>query len=228
MDELPKPQTRQCEQCKKVLPLLPKFFPRVPGTQSTYQFNCKKCKAEKKRQAKLKTIEAKAVDAYISRSVSGGSSIPHTAELLESIMHNFGGTNGFANLVMKQYFESPPGGRIRNSILEMVVRLASKNTEQGGAKKPIDLYSEEELETEINKRLEQAVLTYGGMRYINAPQEEAAAITHAPAANGPEHILVPAGRIADLAERVEREADRSLEAIQANPEAVGVSSVPVQ
>jgi hypothetical protein len=126
---------------------------------------------------------------------------------------------------MKQYFESPPGGRIRNSILEMIMRLASKNTEQGGAKKPIDLYSEEELENEINKRLEHAVLTYGGKRYINAPQEEAPADYTIPPSLCSADFGVPEGRVAELAVRVECEADRSLKAIQANSEAVGVPPV---
>jgi hypothetical protein len=123
---------------------------------------------------------------------------------------------------MKQYFESPPGSRMRNSLLEMVVRLASKNTEQGGAKKPIDLYSEEELEAEIDSRLRQAVLTYGNVRHIDVQEEEKSDSTNA-AANGPEHFELPTGRVEELAERANREANRSLEAIQANREAEGVS-----
>jgi hypothetical protein len=157
--------------------------------------------------------------------ISGGNNVPHTAELLESMMHYFGGVNGFASMAMKQYWDSPPGSRMRSSLLEMIVRLAAKNTEQGGARKPIQLYTEEELEGEINKRLEQAVLTYGGRRYLNAPSEEIASIGD-PAANGPEHQLVPEGRAEDLAGRIEREAHRSLEAIQANAAAVGVSPEP--
>jgi hypothetical protein len=135
-------------------------------------------------------------------------------------MHYFGGANGFAALAMKQYFESPPGSRMRNSLLEMVVRLAAKNTEQGGAKKPIDLYSEEELDQEINKRLEQAVVLYGG-KFIDASHETPLHAQLPPPAS-PDHIGVPAGRTEDLAVRVECEADRSLKAIQANAEAVGV------
>jgi hypothetical protein len=220
--------TRQCEECKNVLPLTLKFFPRVPGTQDALQFVCRKCKRAKLQQKKLQRIESGAIDAYISHLTKGGSNIPHTAELLESIMVYFGGSNGFASLLMKQYFESKPGSRIRNSILEMVVRLASKNTEQGGAKKPLALHTEEELEGEINKRLEQAVLTYGGKRYINAPQEETSALTFGPDSAGPVHLVIPDGRVAELAGRIEREADRSLEAIQANSQAMGVPSVPGQ
>jgi hypothetical protein len=106
---------------------------------------------------------------------------------------------------------------MRNSLLEMVVRLATKNTEQGGAKTPIDLYSEEELEAEIDNRLRQAVLTYGNVRHIDVQEEKPDSTV--PAANGPEHFQLPAGRVEELAERACREAGRSLEVIQANRQA---------
>lgn len=218
-------ETRQCDSCMRVLPLDKKHFPHIRGGTISFQKTCRKCKVKQKRERELAKLEGQAVDQFIARTVSGGSNIPHTAELLESLMHYFGGANGFASIVMKQYFESPPGGRIRNSILEMIVRLASKNTEQGGAKKPIQLYSEDELEAEINKRLEQAVLVYGGKRYLNATTEDTATYAGLPAPDDSEHLLVPKGRTEDASGGIEREAHRSLEAIQANAEAVGVSPV---
>jgi hypothetical protein len=221
-------ETRQCDKCSRVLPLDKKHFPHVPGGSHSFQKVCKKCKLRIRRDKHLDKLEGKAVDQFIARSISGGSNIPHTAELLESLMSYFGGANGFASIVLKQYFESPPGGRIRNSIIEMVTRLAAKNTEQGGAKKPIQMYSEDELEAEINKRLEQAVLVYGGKRYLNATAEDAATFAGLPASDGPEHLVVPAGRTEDAASRVEREANRSLEAIQAHAAPVGVSPVQVE
>ena len=221
-------QYRQCDTCQQTYPLTPAKWPRFSGSQQAYKSTCKGCCKKKKQRKKLDRMEVAAVEAYLSKNISGGSNVPHTAELLESIMHYFGGANGFASILMKQYFESPPGSRMRTSLLEMIVRLASKNTEQGGAKKPVQLLSEEELESEINRRLEQAVLVYGGKRYINAPQEEAPIAAGLPLADGPESVLVPAGRTEDLAGRVERVAHRSLEAISANAEAVGVPPVPVK
>ncbi len=222
------PKSRQCEECQKVLPLTLKYFPRVPGTQDTFQFICKACKIEKKKQARLQQIEAAAVGTFTERATTGGSNIPHTAELLESIMNYFGGANGFASLLMKQYFEAPPGSRIRNQIIEAIIRLASKNTEQGGARKPTSLLSEDELEAEINKRLEQAVVTYGGKRYVNGKTHTQAAHPALPLAEHPEHFVLPERRTEEFAERVEREADRSLEAIQAHSTAMGVPPVHVE
>ncbi len=223
-----KATTRQCDTCGKVYDLTPKFFPRTPGTQANFQATCKRCKKVIARKKKLDRMEGAAVDTFIGRVISGGNNVPHTAELLESMMHYFGGVNGFASMAMKQYWDSPPGSRMRSSLLEMIVRLAAKNTEQGGARKPIQLYTEDELETEIDKRLEQAVLTYGGKRYLNAPSEEIPAAIGDPTANGPEHQFIPAGRTEGLAGRIEREAHRSLEALQADAAAVGVSPVPGQ
>jgi hypothetical protein len=221
-------ESRQCDTCKRVMPLEKKYFPHIRGGTISFQATCRKCKVKLKREKELARIEGQAVDSFIGRAVRGGSNIPHTAEMLESLMHYFGGANGFASLAMKQYFESPPGGRMRNSILEMIVRLAAKNTEQGGARKPIQLYSEDELEQEINKRLEQAVLVYGGKRYINATPQDAATYSGLPAPDDSEHLLVPEGRAEVAASGIEREAHRSLEAIQANAETDGVSPVPVE
>jgi hypothetical protein len=211
---------RTCEVCKFTKPL--RSFPRVKGTQHNYQSKCKSCKAKVKNQFQLDKLEREAVRTYLTKTSIGGSNIPHTAELLESVMNYFGGANGFASLVMKQYFESKPGSRMRNSLLEMVVRLASKNTEQGGARKPVSLYTDEELEDEINNRLRLAVQSY---RYIDAPQETAA-ISGLPAADSPEHIEFPTGSVEGFADRAEREAARSLEAIQTDAEAVGFSQRP--
>jgi hypothetical protein len=219
-------QTRQCDNCKQVKPLDKRHFARIVGTQHNYQWVCRPCKLKLKQQASMEKMERNAIGTYLSRHVSGGSNIPHTAELLEGIMNYFGGANGFAALVMKQYFESAPGSRMRNALLEMVVRLASKNTEQGGAKKPIDLYSEEELEKEIDKRLRQAVLLYGGVRSIDVEKDQPDSSDSI--ANSPQHFELPAGRIEELAGRASREADRSLEALQAHREAERVSSLSVE
>jgi hypothetical protein len=223
----PEHSSRQCDTCGKVKSLIPKNYARIPGTQDAYRLCCRKCQKVKARKASLDKVESSAVDAYIKKIIKGGANVPHTAELLESLMHYFGGTNGFASLAMKQYWDSPPGSRMRNSVLEMIVRLATKNTEQGGAKKPIQLYSEEELEQEIDARLKQAVITYSG-KYIDAKEEQAEDPAGLPNPNGPEHFELPAGRIEELAGRAYRATDGVLEALQADAEAMGFPPVPVQ
>lgn len=212
------PKDKQCLLCQHVKSLTPKHFRRVGGPNGDWKPVCKSCEEKARRKKRMDRVERKAVEHMLNAAAIGGSNIPHTAELLESIMHYFGGASGFASLVLKQYFESDPGSRTRNAVLEMVMRLAAKNTEQGGARKPIQLYSEEELEEEIDKRIRQvATLVKTGGRVINAATAE-----------HQEPLQLPVGRTEATSGGVEVEAARSLEAIQANRAADGVPQVPVE
>jgi len=127
---------------------------------------CKKCKEKAHRQAKLDEMEAQAADLWIDGAQSGGSSLPHTAELLECIMENFGGVRGFSNMLMKQYIDAPPGSRMRTSMLESITRLVVKAAETGGTAKPVSLMTDEELEASMAKRLENAVSTHKSLQYM--------------------------------------------------------------
>ena len=216
---------RQCSDCQKVKPLTIHYFAYKTGTTASFKVTCRECLKAKKLQKGLNNLETKAVKTFLNEAKTGGSNIPHTAELLESVMGYFGGTNGFSSLLMKQYVECQPGSRQRNAILEMIFRLASKNAEMGGSKKPVTLLSDEELEGEINKRLEEAALAFGGKRYINAPQEPAIAAIPPADSNNSGSVLLSTERTEDFDRRIEREAARSLEALQANSEAVGVPPV---
>lgn len=227
MEEI-KSRHRQCEDCKILLPVEKKYFGRVPGTQDTYKFICKKCERIRRNAAKVTAIETKAVDSFLDKVTLGGSRVPHSAELLESLMGYFGGVNGFAAMMMKQYFEAKPGSRLRNSILESIVRLTVKNTDQGGARKPVTLYSDEELEAEINKRLQDAVVVIQGKRVINGEVHQDQQPPALPDPGQGCDIQLPVRGTEGTPGGIEREADRSLEAIQAYREAVGVSHLHVE
>jgi hypothetical protein len=112
---------------------------------------------KEKRAREMQRLEDSAVDAMLAGSKRGGSEIPHSAELLEQVMHCFGGVNGFSNLLMKNYFDSAPGGPQRTKILELITKLVTTNASQGGSKKPLMMWSEEELNEELDARLQQAV-----------------------------------------------------------------------
>lgn len=202
-------RTRQCVSCKSVLPETKEHFVPVERADGdALSYTCIECNERAKRSAKMAVIEKTAVEHLLEVATTGGSKIPHTAEVLESIMHYFGGTNGFASVLLKQYFDSPPGSRIRSGVLEMILRLTAKNTEQGGARKPLQLYSEEELEEEIDERIRQAAsLTKYGAGVIDGAIAQQAE---------PLPIEFSAGRAEELAGGIEVEAARSLKAISAN------------
>jgi hypothetical protein len=113
---------------------------------------------------------------------------------------------------------------MRNGILEMVVRLAAKNTEQGGARKPMNLYSEEEIENEIKTRIDVAAASAYQQHLLEANNGESAqSPTHTDAAGGSADLGLPEREAirADLG--TGSEAHRVLAAIQANGTAATVS-----
>ena len=131
---------------------------------------CKTCRADYERKRRkqrkderLDKIERDAVDLFCNTARLGGANIPHSSELLEYLLEYMGGVAGFANLFMKQYYDSPPGGAFRTKQLETVVRLVTNNTALGGAKKPLGMWSEEELEEELRQRLVEAAITIRGL-----------------------------------------------------------------
>lgn len=126
---------------------------------------CRKCRnkhergaRKKKRDRKLEEIERGAVDLFISSARIGGANIPHSSELLEVLMEYFGGVRGFANAYLKQFFDAPTGGAFRTKMLDSVLRLVVGNTAMGGAKKPLELMSEEELESELRRQIAEAAI----------------------------------------------------------------------
>jgi len=165
--------TKQCVKCHKELPLH-SFHVASDGRRHS---QCKQCRStyEKKRRKRKKDerldqIEADAVNTFCQVARVGGANIPHAAELLETLLEYTGGVRGFANLFMKQYYDSPPGGAHRTKQLETIVRLVTNNTALGGAKKPLALWSEEELEEELRDRLLETAIT---IKALPAPHEEA-------------------------------------------------------
>lgn len=152
--------SRKCIQCEKEFPLTPKHWHK---SKDGYHARCRECrniyekKSRKQRQNRqLAELEKTAVDVFVQSARQGGANIPHSSELLEVLMGYFGGVAGFASIYMKQYFDAPPGGAFRTKMLDTIVRLTSSNTAMGGAKKPLTMWSEEELDEELTKRLTEA------------------------------------------------------------------------
>jgi hypothetical protein len=148
--------TKRCNKCQKELPAHA-FHVAADGRRHS---QCKACRSEGERKRRkrskderLDRIEANAVDAFCQVARLGGSNVPHSAELVETIMEYMGGVAGFSNLFMKQYYDSPPGGAHRTRMLETIARLVTNNTAMGGAKKPMSHWTEDELEDELRQRV---------------------------------------------------------------------------
>lgn len=230
---------RTCSICGNAYPLDKQHFRwRVKDGKGFFTAECRVCRAASKKRDKqkkrdqrdeaLRRIEEAGADVFLASVATGGSNIPHSAEVLERVMEYFGGVGGFSAMLVKQYYDAQPGSSARNRLLETLCRLVSKNVEQGGAKKPLTLWTEEELEQELNKRFEQAVSAHTG-RVINVKTEDPkllaaqaaeeasdlAAAGH-PLFAGPDPV--PAGRTQGTPERTPRAETGGPAALPAEPE----------
>ena len=155
--------SKTCIQCKKSFPETEEYWHK---SKDGFHGRCKKCRTKHERerrsrkvQKKLEGLEKGAVDLFLASAKLGGANVPHSSELLEVVMEYFGGVRGFANAFMKQFYDSPAGGAFRTKQIETIVRLVSQNTAMGGAKKPLELWTEEELEGELRQRLIETAIT---------------------------------------------------------------------
>jgi hypothetical protein len=150
------------------MPLSERHFPRRPGTQFSFQHVCKSCIRAQRAKQKLERAERRATEAFLkSKAVKdGGSNIPHVSELLESVYTLFGGVNGLANQMALTYHAAPPGGRIRTSILESIVRLTTKAAESGATQKPVSLMTDDELEQKLALKLQTAADAHKNLSYL--------------------------------------------------------------
>lgn len=173
--------TRGCIDCGKVFPATPEHFHK---SKDGLHPRCKTCRNKKIRKArksrssrKLDEIERGAVDIFIGAARVGGACIPHSSELLEVLMEYFGGVRGFANCYMKQFYDAPVGGAFRTKMLEGVMRLVVNNTAMGGAKKPLELMTEEELEAELRRQVLEAAAAVRAVTVVESPKLEHAPTT---------------------------------------------------
>jgi hypothetical protein len=154
---------KACIQCGHSYELTPTHWHK---SKDGFHARCRKCRnahekksRKKKTNKKLAEIEKGAVDLFVASARIGGANIPHSSELLEVLMEYFGGVRGFANVYLKQFFDAPSGGAFRTKMLETIVRLTSANTALGGAKKPLELMTDEELESELRRKVLEAAMS---------------------------------------------------------------------
>ena len=167
---------RLCIRCGNTFPLDKQHFKwiaceeRFSGTClvcRSQQLKAKKEREKQKRHDAMRRIEDAGVDLLLGTATNGGANIPHSAEVIERVFQYFGGVAGFSAVVVKQYWDSPAGGTARNRLIETLCRLVTKNVDSGGAKKPLSLWSEDELEDELNKRFAEALGTLQGLSLIH-------------------------------------------------------------
>jgi hypothetical protein len=217
-------EQKTCKACGSTYEFTKEHFPKLENFCRACVRNRNKRIADKqklRRQKAMQKIEDAGVSLFADMAAEGGSNIPHSAEVLERVLQYFGGVGGFSAMVVKQYYDSPAGGSARNRLIETIVRLVTKNVEVGGVKRPLTLWTEEELEAELEQRFKQALKTYRGT-VINAEPEKLEAPEGEPTDDPDAYAepdAVPEGRVEGDSVGVEGEAAGGFEALPADPSA---------
>lgn len=154
----------KCKQCRNQANTteckLARLSHKVDGTLRKFEEKCldveqqlEELRALNENRAELlaEGLRAIGLDALEKFSIRPGSATPHIAELVEALTEVFEGPRGFA-AQMAALLHSP-NGRFADKVrlLELYSRLVLKNTEMGGAKKPIELLDDEDLQREFER-----------------------------------------------------------------------------
>ena len=68
--------------------------------------------------------------------------------------------DGLSALIVKQMLQAKEGGAIRNKCLELLTRLVTTNTELEGSAKNLELWQEEEIQAELDRKLKEAAMDF--------------------------------------------------------------------
>jgi hypothetical protein len=198
-------EQKTCKACGNTYDFTKEHFPKLENFCRVCVRNRNKLireKAKARRLRAMQKIEDAGAALFADVAIEGGSNIPHSAEVIERVFQYFGGVGGFSAMLVKQYYDSAPGSSARNRLIETIVRLVTKNVEVGGVKKPLTLWTEEELEAELEQRFKQALKTYNGAiinaepQALPAPEDGSTDDTDP---SEPESDAVPEGRTEDPA-----------------------------
>jgi len=118
---------------------------------------CKTCatryRVERKQEA-LRAVQAREVRAMTACINSNKVVlVPHLTEMIEEFMLYLGGPRGYVRTLMADFDALKPGHPARISIGKLIARMIQKNTEMGGAEKPIEHMTQKELEQQLADQL---------------------------------------------------------------------------
>jgi hypothetical protein len=148
---------KTCCACNNAMPATDVYFDLDASREDGLRQRCKDCRRKKSKGNMEKRVGAHArrldkqtrnmltLLASPDFSPDQVNGVPHIASVYEEITRLFGGAQGVAQHFMIQYLEAPAGGQIRQRMLDAYLRLANKVSDSGAAKKPLELWTEDEL-----------------------------------------------------------------------------------
>lgn len=147
--------------CGRTLEATEQYFQKYSRSDDGLRHVCKECRRHEKQLAKNRKVSQKVKDIdkliqkHVERAAIGGSNVPHSAELFENLTTLFGGSRGFSISWMQQYLASDPGSQQRERMLAAYLKLGQHVTDTGVAKVPVDMLTDEDLERELQERLDR-------------------------------------------------------------------------
>lgn len=164
---------QQCDKCGMNKPLTASFFDKKVDAGSGFRTTCKTCrKHERMEQTEITTPKAGNMEQLLASGdlalvnkfgemmtlgAAGGTSVPHIAEVYESVMSAFGGPAGYAAQIVATYLAASPGSQVRQRVLTMIAKMAGDATESGKATIRLDLLTDEELDAVVKDRMMTAI-----------------------------------------------------------------------
>lgn len=155
---------KRCEACGRVLPLTEEAFHKDPNAVDGYRSDCKVCRNQQLASASHTAIGNEMARRFeqadleflkIIESLPPATemdNVPHMAALYERLNYYLGGADGWARHMMMVYLQSGPA--IRARILFKLSELGVHVSKEGYARVPVDMLSTEDLERELEKRIQ--------------------------------------------------------------------------
>lgn len=128
---------------------------------------------EKSRIERVSSVEQRlleALDALVKSSGVAPKDVPHLTETLESIFSAIGGAPGFTMIWLEQLQHTKPGSPQRMKLLEQLVRMQTKASEEGYIDQPLADKDDEELRERRRKTI-QELAAEAGLRVVDDDSE---------------------------------------------------------
>lgn len=161
MDTDNQPKLHRCKgPCARYLPRTREHFGYSYNVKDKMHGTCRKCLAARRavlneEKNKSQEIADKShKDAFINVAARLAGA-PHNAEVTELVYDALGGPRGFAAEFASTYFNAKENGQIhvQTRLLGMILQMTATNTAQGGAQKPLEILTDDELDSYIEERI---------------------------------------------------------------------------
>jgi hypothetical protein len=154
---------KECSVCMEEYPSTTEYFHEDKTAEDGLRRDCKSCRKIKTegdeqsaialRVEQLDRDTLKALNA-LNKTAVPGATVPHIAEIVESLIAAFGGRDAYAQHVVAEFLMAKPGGAIRAKYVGFIQQGIVKSTESGAVSVPNHLKTTEQLIAERQKTID--------------------------------------------------------------------------